>query len=78
LPPRPAHIPHNIERTSLQRIARGGWFPATSLLPAQRRTISKMLAKGWIERRSDGALYQITAAGLAALKMQIPVSQNER
>jgi uncharacterized protein YjhX (UPF0386 family) len=78
VPARSSHIPHNIERTALQNVASGGWFPAGKLLPAQKKTIAKMMVKGWIERQSGGPLYRITADGLAALKAPIPESRHLR
>jgi hypothetical protein len=68
----------HIERTALQNVASGGWFPAGKLLPAQKKTIAKMMVKGWIERQSGDPLYRITADGLAALKAPIPESRHLR
>jgi DNA-binding PadR family transcriptional regulator len=45
------------------------------LHPAGEQTIATMLAKGWIERRSNDRgrpIYFITEAGQAALKAPIP------
>ena len=63
---RAPHLPHNIERTALQNLRDFQWLPAVALHPAQKQTIAKMLAKGWIEMHSGPQpLYRITAAGEA-------------
>ena len=55
MPPRPSHLPHNVERTALQLLNRtGAALPALRLYPASRRTIAGMLNKGWIESRRPG------------------------
>jgi hypothetical protein len=53
MPPRPSHIPHASERSTLQRMNRAVETPTHKMLPAGRQTIAKMVAKGWIERASD-------------------------
>jgi hypothetical protein len=76
MPPRPSHIPHNLERTALQRLSATEALPASKLHPASGRTIAGMLKKGWIEKQSDardGAMYVITPTGTAALKAKIPL-----
>ncbi len=73
---RPPHLPHNIERTALQSMRGFAWLPAVALHPAQKFTIAKMLAKGWIELQpGPQPLYRITAAGEAALKATIPLQR---
>ena len=50
-------------------------MPIEKLYPAGKHTIAGMIAKGWIERKSDDrgrAGYCITAGGLEALKAKIP------
>jgi DNA-binding MarR family transcriptional regulator len=50
-------------------------LPIEKLHPSGKQTVIKMVAKGWIERRSDDRgrpLYFITPAGRAALKAPIP------
>jgi hypothetical protein len=76
MPPRPAHIPHNIERATLQKMSPAEGLPLEQLYPAGKQTVAGMLAKGWIERRAGaGTTYCITPAGEAALKAKIPPSR---
>jgi hypothetical protein len=75
MPARPSHIPHTVERATLQRMSATEELPLEKLHPAGKQTVTGMLAKGWIERRSDGGGrlgYCITAAGQKALKAKIP------
>jgi hypothetical protein len=53
MPPRPCHIPHASERSTLQRMNPTVGTPTHKMHPAGRQTIAKMVAKGWIERASD-------------------------
>jgi hypothetical protein len=76
MPPRPPHLPHNIEREALQKMSPIYALPLAKLHPAGERTVARMLAKGWIEQDLDGsagAVYRITPAGKAALKQKIPI-----
>lgn len=75
MPPRPSHIPHATERTALQKMSRARGLSADKLHPAGKQTIAKMVAKGWIEKHSDGRTYCITANGEAALKRVIPAKR---
>jgi DNA-binding PadR family transcriptional regulator len=75
MPARPSHIPHNLERTTLQKMNATEGLPARQLYPAGQVTLDGMIAKGWIEKHMDangGARYRITPAGEAALKAKIP------
>jgi hypothetical protein len=75
MPARPSHIPHVVERTTLQRMSATKGLPLEKLYPSGKQTVASMIAKGWIERRSDDqgrAVYRITAAGQEALKAPIP------
>ena len=75
MPARPSHIPHNLERTTLQKMNATAWLLAKQLYPAGQVTLNGMMAKGWIDKQMDakaGARYRITAAGEAALKTKIP------
>jgi hypothetical protein len=75
MPPRPSHIPHSMERTTLQRMSPTEGLPIEKLHPSGKHTIASMAAKGWIERRSDDhgrAIYCITPAGQEALRTPIP------
>jgi hypothetical protein len=75
MPARQSHIPHSNERTALQRMSPTKGLSVEQLYPAGKQTIATMLAKGWIERRSDDSrrtVYCITGSGLAALKAPIP------
>jgi hypothetical protein len=81
MPARPSHLPHNLERTALQKLSATPGLPSAKLYPAGKQTITGMLAKGWIERQSDasgGARYRITLAGEAALKAKIPFDPSGR
>jgi DNA-binding PadR family transcriptional regulator len=73
-----SHLPHNLERTALQKMSATQGLPLAQLHPAGIQTIARMVAKGWIERQLDaraGARYCITPAGEAALKAKIPAGQ---
>jgi hypothetical protein len=78
MPPRPKHIPHNIERTTLQKMSRTRGLTFERLQPAGKQTVAGMVAKGWIEKQPDGRTYCITPAGDAALKAIIPVKRRPR
>ena len=75
MPARASHIPHNTERTALQKMSVVRGLSLEHLHPAGKRTISGMVAKGWIERQPDGRTYCITPSGAAALKATIPTKQ---
>ena len=78
MPSRPSHLPHNLERTALQKMSATHGLLAAQLHPAGERTIAAMVAKGWIEKRTDadgGVRYRITPAGEAALKAKIPLDR---
>jgi hypothetical protein len=75
MPARPSHIPHAVERTTLQKMSATAGVPLEQLHPAGKQTVAGMLAKGWIERRSDDRGrpgYCITPTGQAAMRMKIP------
>jgi hypothetical protein len=75
MPPRPRHIPHNAERTVLQKMSLTRGLTVERLHPAGKRTVAGMVAKGWIAKQPDGRTYCITPAGDAALKAIIPVKR---
>ena len=75
MPPRPKHIPHNAERTALQKMSDTRGLTFERLQPAGKQTVAGMVAKGWIEKQPDGRTYCITPAGDAALKAIIPVKR---
>ncbi len=75
MPPRPTHIPHNAERTALQKMSPTRGLTLERLQPAGKRTVAGMVAKGWIAKQPDGRTYCITPAGVAALKAIIPVKR---
>jgi hypothetical protein len=75
MPPRPRHIPHNAERTVLQKMSPTRGLTFERLQPAGKRTVAGMVAKGWIEKQPDGRTYCITPAGDAALKAIIPLKR---
>ena len=79
MPPRPTHLPHNLERSTLQKMSPEKGLPSSKLHPAGKNTIAGMLAKGWIVKQmaaGDGVKYLITPAGEAALKAKIPLSKH--
>jgi hypothetical protein len=75
MPARPSHLPHARERSTLQKMSPSEGLPIEKMHPAGRHTVAGMLAKGWIERRSDDrgrAIYCITEAGYDALRTPLP------
>jgi hypothetical protein len=80
MPTRPSHIPHNLERTALQKMNATAWLLAKQLYPASQVTLDGMMAKGWIDKKmgANGARYRITPAGEAALKAKIPDGRARR
>jgi len=75
MPSRPSHIPHARERSTLQKMSPSEGLPFEKMHPAGKQTIAGMLAKGWIQRRSDDrgrTIYCITEAGYDALTTLIP------
>ena len=81
MPSRPRHLPHNLERSALQKMSATQGLPLAKLHPAGKQTIAGMIAKGWIEKQIDagpGARYRITPAGEAALKAKIPFGPSAR
>jgi hypothetical protein len=74
MPPRPRHLPHNLERTALQKLSVGRALPFSKLYHAGAQTVAGMLAKGWIEKQlgAGGVSYLITPAGEVALKAKLP------
>ena len=77
MPPRPSHIPHNSERSALQRMIGKAELTANELHPAGPPTIAKMVAKDWITAVGNDR-YRITPAGAAALKAEIPTPSRKR
>ena len=75
MPPRPKHIPHNIERTIMQKMSPTRGLTYERLQPAGKRAVAGMVAKGWIEKQPDGRTYCITPAGDEALRAVIPVKR---
>jgi hypothetical protein len=76
MPPPPTHLPHNLARSTLQRMSATQGLPSTQMHPAGKNTIAGMLAKGWIKKQvlaSGGSSYLITPAGEAALKAKVPL-----
>ena len=69
MPVRASHLPNYIERSSLQELHAVGELRAARI-PASKRTIAKMIEKGWIEY--VGLAYRITPVGEAAMKAKIP------
>ena len=55
MPPRPSCIPHNAERTALQKMSPTRGLTVERLLPAGPRTIAGMVAKGWTKNNQTAA-----------------------
>lgn len=75
MPAWPSHIPDARERSTLQKMSPREGLSFEKMHPAGRHTVAGMLAKGWIDRRSDDlgrAIYCITEAGYDALRALIP------
>jgi len=77
MPPRASHLPNYRERIALQKLARGE-LPIVKLHPTGRPTLSKMIAKGWVEQGEAKESYRITPAGHSALKANIPADRKPR
>lgn len=74
MPPRISTLPHNKERHALQVLLSGDWKSTASLYPTQATTLTKMVSKGWIERRTASQFeYKITDAGREAFRQRLPV-----
>jgi hypothetical protein len=76
MPARSRHLPHNLERSALQKMSATKGLPSTKMYPAGKATIAGMLAKGWIRTQivsGGGVNYLITPAGEAALRAKIPL-----
>ena len=74
MPPRISTLPHNQERYALQLLLTGVWKKAAALHPTGERTLMKMVAKGWIDKRVSGRVeYRITDAGRQAFHAPLPV-----
>ena len=68
------HIPQAKERAALQKMSpTRGMRPEQ--IPAGRLLLASMVAKGWIEKQSDGRTYCRTLAGDDALKALIPIKR---
>jgi hypothetical protein len=75
MPPRPKHIPHNIERATLQKMSHTRGLTFERLQPAGKQPVAGMVARGSIEKQPDGRTYCITPAGDAALQAKIPAKR---
>jgi hypothetical protein len=67
--PRPSHLPHNTERSALQKLISVGPLPSSKLHPAGKRTLTGMIQKGWL--KFEGTIYSVTDAGRAAFKAKL-------
>ena len=73
MPARASHLATNSERDALQRPRISGEMTLKAIGPTTHRTVLKMMAKGWVERGSDGRMYRITPDGDAALRAKMPL-----
>jgi hypothetical protein len=71
VPQRPSHLPNHAERNALQMLNARGALSSKNLYPTGAPTLSKMVAKAWIDRIGTDT-YAITPSGLAALKARLP------
>jgi hypothetical protein len=62
MPPRPRHIPHNIERTALQKMSATQGLTLAQLHPAGEKTIAGMVAKDTQRGRGNGILIRPISA----------------
>jgi DNA-binding PadR family transcriptional regulator len=70
---RAEHVPAHRETVVLQKLRAVAEMSSSKLDPtAAGRTLSKLLAKGWIERGVNRRHYRITQLGEAALREPIP------
>jgi hypothetical protein len=53
MPARPTHIPHNLVRTTLQKMSATRGLSSAQLHPARKETIAGMIAEGGIEKHID-------------------------
>jgi chromosome segregation and condensation protein ScpB len=58
-------VPNYHQRITLEAVRAG------RPIPTERRTIEKLLSKGWIEREPTPGKYRVTQSGIDALKMKI-------
>jgi predicted transcriptional regulator len=73
MPNRPEHLPTHYERAVLQKLSAGAAMPARNLDPTESgRTLSKLLAKGWIEQNAASRNFRITSLGKEALRTLLP------
>ena len=61
MPARASHIPHHLERTTLQKVNATHGLSSAQLHPAGKHTIARLIAEGWIEKQMDasGVRYRI-------------------
>src|ERR1700712_1806591 len=62
VPARASHLLTTIERGALQKLRASGEMTLAAIGPFHR-TVLKMIAKGWVERGSDGLTYRLTPDG---------------
>ena len=61
MPARPCHLPHNLERSTLQKMSATEGLPPAQLHPAGEGTIAGMITKGWIEKHIDAGARRIAS-----------------
>lgn len=74
MPARASHLPQANERAALQVMSLTRGLLANQI-PAGAKLLARMVAKGWIEKQSDGRTYCKTPKGDEALKATIPVKR---
>jgi len=74
MPPRTSTLPQHKERHALQFLLSGNWKPTAALYPAGYKLLTKMVEKGWIEKRASLHFeYRITDAGREAFRAPLPM-----
>jgi hypothetical protein len=76
MPARASHLPSHIERRALLELRSRGELSARDLEPTGKRSILKMMEKGWVEGGGATRTYRITPAGEAALRAQLPMHRS--
>jgi hypothetical protein len=72
MPARANHLPAYFERIALQKLRLGHELSARDLEPTSKRTLKKLMAKGWLEGGNAIGTYRITRSGEEALSAPLP------
>jgi hypothetical protein len=72
MPARANHLPAYFERIALQKLRPGHELSARDIEPTSKRTLKKLMAKGWLEGGNAIGTYRITRSGEEALSAPLP------